>query len=1245
MKKRLAFISLIIFTFSFVAFYRTAQIKNVVSAQNQTTDFSQIKPQNFQATAFAVTKKISEIAPFEKLKNDANEVVGITDERKSLIENPNAAHDADGNLAKFSDAPMPSPMLSFDGISNRENNDAYGFAVIPPDMNGDIGPNHIVQSVNILTRIYDKKGLPLTPSFKMSEVFEDLGTPCSQTNFGNPITLYDPLADRWILSQFCTNAPPYRQMIAVSKTSNPTGEYYAYEFVMPNLRLNDFPKIGVWTDGYYMSTDEFVGNDFKGNGIFAFDRKKMLVGDPNANFIYFPIPATSIERRGGYLPSDLDGLNAPPVNAPNTFMTYTATEYGDAVDALRLFDFHADFSVPQNSTFTERAESPIAVAPFDPTSSLDRVDIFQPAPGEPLDAQSDRLQHRLAYRNFGDSESLVVNQTVRVSPVGETYRAGVRVYELRRRNGVYAVRENATIGTNDVSRWIGSAAQDNQGNLAVVYSFASELEKPSIHYSGKLAGEPLGVFRNEAILVKGTGVQTGFGYRWGDYSQMSVDPVGDCTFWMTHQYYTAASQAESPYGWLTRIGTFRFPECTNAPIALIEGTITNAADNQPIANATITANEVYSRNTNLFGSYDNLFVVPNTYILTASADGFQSQTVTVTVANGQFLTQNFALQPVAVLSQSNLTFVSESCAVNNAVEPGETVTVNISLRNTGRKNTANLTATLLPTGGIVNPSAAQNYGALNANGEAVSRSFTFTASPNLTCGSLLGLNLQLNDGSENLGTITILLNAGAKRVAFFEDFDFVILPVLPVGWTTSATGAAEIWKTTEDFFESPQNSVSSAASNQVGVNELTSPAFQVNSTEARLTFRNRYELETTFLRNRLYDGAVLEIKIGDFGRFNDILTAGGTFESGGYDGTIDACCQNPLAGRLGWSGKSGVNQTPEFVTTAVKLPANAAGKKIQLRWRVGTDNGTGTDGQFVDDVRVEDGFVCSCQINSPRRAPFDFDGDGKTDLSVHRPSDNPNESDFFIQNSSNNSVSGTAWGSVGDTAVNADFDGDSKTDFAVYRPSDFTWYVLRSADNSNFSVQFGLPTDRKVPADYDGDGKDDVAVYRSSDGFWYIRQSSDNQVRSVRFGAADDLPVPADFDGDNKTDIAVFRPSNGVWYVLKSSDSNLLSVNFGQSGDKPIAGDFDGDGRADFVVFRPSNGTWYLQKSQSGFSAVPFGQSGDKPLQADFDGDGKLDVAVNRSGFWYALQSSNNAFAAKQFGAVGDIPLPGIFIY
>ena len=149
-----------------------------------------------------------------------------------------------------------------------------------------------------------------------------------------------------------------------------------------------------------------------------------------------------------------------------------------------------------------------------------------------------------------------------------------------------------------------------------------------------------------------------------------------------------------------------------------------------------------------------------------------------------------------------------------------------------------------------------------------------------------------------------------------------------------------------------------------------------------MQFRNWYELETTFLRNKLYDGSVLEIKIGA-NDWQDIEASGGSFLSGGYDGTLDSCCQNPLSGRRAWSGRSGANQTSEFVTSKAKLPAAAAGQNVRLRWRVGTDIGTFREGQYIDDLIVNDGYVCACAVNQTR-APFDFDGDGKTDLSIFR---------------------------------------------------------------------------------------------------------------------------------------------------------------------------------------------------------------------------------------------------------------------
>ena len=911
------------------------------------------------ASAFAVSGRASDLAPNQK-QTPVPGAAGFKVKDVPAAEprsGPIKAGGTEGRPATLTPVPMPATSLSFDGLTNFDNIAAYNLVILPPDMIGDVGPDHYVQAVNSLFRVYDKSGTPLTAPIKLSQLFEPLGTPCAARNDGLPTVLYDPLADRWLISQYCYNVPPFRQMIAVSTTGDPTGSYFVYEFVMPNVKINDFSKFGVWHDAYYMSTEEFLGSDYAGAGLFAFDRAKLLAGRPDAGYIYFNRPSDSVERRRNFLPSDLDGLRPPPAGAPNTFVSYTADEYGDPQDAIRLFDFHADFVNTSNSTFTERSESPVAVAAFDPTSVSGRTDIAQPAPGDFLDANSDRVNYRVAYRNFGGRESLVFNQTVRLAQ--SPYRAGVRLYEFQRTGaGPFGVTEQSTIGDATSSRWIGSAAQDHQGNLAVGYNFVNDGKEPSVLYSGRLAGEPAGSFRQEGKLVIGTGVQKAFGWRWGDYSGMSVDPSDDCTFWLTSEYYTQESEDFSEFTWLTRIGRFKFDECTAAPRAVISGTVTNAADGQPINGAQLTVG-AYTRRTPETGIYGGLAVVPGTYSMTASAPGFRSQTVMLTAADGENLVRNFALQPVAVIQNASVQVTSESCGTNSAPEPGETVTLNVALSNTGLLNTQSLTAVLVPNGGVTNTGPPQNYGALAAGGPAVSRPFTFTVASTVACGGELLLNFQLNDGPNDLGVVTVVLRAGVVRTALGQNFDRVSGPALPQRWSSSATGAQNSWKASRSRSVSGAKSLFSPDPNQIGLNELTSPAFQINTAGAEVSFQNWYELETTFLRNRLYDGSVMEIKIGD-ADWQDIIAAGGLFLSGGYDGVIDSCCQNPLGGRSGWSGRSGVNSVSEFITTRAKLPPSAAGNRIQLRWRVGTDVGTFREGQYIDDLLVTDGFVCGC---------------------------------------------------------------------------------------------------------------------------------------------------------------------------------------------------------------------------------------------------------------------------------------------
>jgi len=512
-------------------------------------------------------------------------------------------------------APTPPVSQSFEGLGNGQ----YGFSVTgaPPDTNGTVGATQYVQWVNTSFAIFNKSnGALIAGPTAGNTLWSGFGGGCQTNNDGDPIVVYDKLAQRWVFSQFSVSTTPYLQCIAVSTTSDATGTYNRYSFQYSNF--DDYPKMSVWPDAYYETFNMFAGGTtFVGAEACAYNRAAMLNGT-TATQVCFQ-QGTSV---GGLLPADLDGTTAPPAGSPN-YMLYFGT------NNLNLFKFHVDFTNPSNSTFT--GPTVINVAAFSPLCGGGTC-VPQPSVTQQLDSLADRLMYRLAYRNFGSHESLAVNHSVVAGSGG-----GVRWYEIQNPSGTPVVAEQSTFAPDSNYRWMGSIAMDQAGDMALGYSVSSGSVSPSVRFTGRVPTDPASTMETEVNIISGSGSQDGNLSRWGDYSAMQVDPVDDCTFWFTEEYMKTTGS----FNWNTRIASFKFPGCgsTATPdftIGASPSSLTVTQGGNGTSTITITSLNGFNSATTLSatGLPSGVTAAFSTNPVTPPANGSAPSTLTLTASAG-----------------------------------------------------------------------------------------------------------------------------------------------------------------------------------------------------------------------------------------------------------------------------------------------------------------------------------------------------------------------------------------------------------------------------------------------------------------------------------------------------------------------------------------------------------------------------------------------------------------------------------
>ncbi|MFK7755515.1 MAG: T9SS type A sorting domain-containing protein [Flavobacteriales bacterium] len=478
-----------------------------------------------QCTNFFITP------PLRELTNEAYEdnppmKIGKDRIKREFNQNPNAAPEGPD--------PVRQTAVGTKAAATIIVNEAGINGGFPPDPSGAIGPNHYVQAVNSTWKTYDTEGNTLSFPVSLASLWS------GSSNDGDPIVMYDQFVDRWFISQFQTGSNQI--LIAISVTPDPLEEYYAYEFNLS--QFPDYPKYSIWGDAYYMSANSF------GHDAVAFEREKMIAGDPTASMIAFNTPSMPTGNFYSMLPADADG-DLPPVGTPNYFFHPGDNQWGgNSFDHIRIYEFNVDWDNPGNSGI--QLSQQLEVESFNANFTPSWDDIPQPGTNQRLDAIAGIFTYRAQYRRWIGYNTMVLTMVVDINGFNQ---AGIRWYELRQEEfggelGDWYVYQQGTYAPDDdLNRWMASASMDDYGNIGMAYSIGGSDLSASLAVTGRFPWDPLGEMTvDETFIIEGSGAQTG-GNRFGDYSHMTLAPDGE-TFWFTSEYIANSNRR-------TRIASFK----------------------------------------------------------------------------------------------------------------------------------------------------------------------------------------------------------------------------------------------------------------------------------------------------------------------------------------------------------------------------------------------------------------------------------------------------------------------------------------------------------------------------------------------------------------------------------------------------------------------------------------------------------------------------------------------------------------